>query len=66
MKFSKEYYKNQIIDIANILIEKSDDILNDWDKGVISIKGNFEIKQDSIPIIDIKKEYSAIRYKKEN
>lgn len=58
---NKEFYKMQIESLANNLIKRADDILNDWDKGIMEININSTINGQEIPTLNIEKKYLPIK-----
>lgn len=56
-EISKEFYKMQIERIGKNIIERADDILNDWDKGIVEINIKFTIDSTSFPEISVEKKY---------
>lgn len=56
-EINKEFYKMQIESVANKLISRADDILQDWDKGIKEINIKFTIEFTSYPEISVEKKY---------
>lgn len=56
-EINKEFYKMQIERIGKNIIERADDILNDWDKGILTIQINTKIAPDEISTISVEKTY---------
>lgn len=56
-EINKEFYKMQIESVANKLIARADDILQDWDKGIKEINIKFTIDPTSYPEISVEKKY---------
>lgn len=56
-EINKEVYKMQLELLAQNIINRADDILEDWDKGIrqISLKAN--ISREGIPELIVEKEY---------
>lgn len=64
-EINKEFYKMQIQAIANNLMERSDDILADWDKGIRSIHIESDIKFGEVATLSVVKTYNPIKFNKE-
>ena len=56
-EINKKFYKMQIESVANKLIARADDILQDWDKGIKEINIKFTIDSTSYPEISVEKKY---------
>lgn len=57
-EINKEFYKMQIESIANNLLARADDILEDWDKGIRTIHIQADLQPAEVAILKITKEYS--------
>lgn len=57
-KITKEFYKAKLESIANNILNRADDILEDWDKGVANIHLEADINYGSVPTIKVTKEYN--------
>ena len=57
-QINKEYYKSQLESVANNLLSRIDDILEDWDKGIRKIHIETDIECYSVPTLKVTKEYN--------
>lgn len=56
-EINKEFYKMQLEAIAKNIIDRADDILEDWDKGIREINLKANITSGCIPTLSVQKEY---------
>lgn len=56
-QINKQYYKMIIEKIGQDIINRADDILNDWDKGIKQINISANICGGCVPTISVQKEY---------
>lgn len=56
-EINKEFYKMQLEAIAQNIIDRADDILEDWDKGIREINLKANISSGSVPTLVVEKEY---------
>lgn len=56
-EINKEFYKMQLEAIAQNIIDRADDILEDWDKGIKEINLKANITSGCVPTLIVKKEY---------
>lgn len=54
---SKEYYAEQMEIISEIIKERIEDTLFNWDSGIRGITIHSELSPDCIPTVEITKEY---------
>lgn len=59
-EINKEFYKMQIEAIANTLLAKADDILEDWDKGISEINISANISAGPNQKLSVQKKYKII------
>lgn len=57
-EINKELYKEQLKSIANNLLNRIDDILADWDKGIRKIHIESTIECYFVPTLKVTKEYN--------
>lgn len=56
-EINKEIYKMQLEAIAQNIINRADDILEDWDKGIRKINLKANISSGCVPTLVVEKEY---------
>lgn len=56
-EINKEFYKMQLEAIAQNIIDRADDILEDWDKGIKEINLKANISSGCVPTLVVEKEY---------
>lgn len=55
---NKEFYKAQLESVANNLLNRIDDILEDWDKGIRTIHIEADVEPASFVTLKVTKEYN--------
>ncbi len=56
-EINKEFYKMQLEAIAQNIIDRANDILEDWDKGIREINLKANISSGCVPTLVVEKEY---------
>lgn len=56
-EINKEFYKMQLEAVAQNIIDRADDILEDWDKGIRQIDLKANISSGCVPTLVVEKEY---------
>ena len=57
----KEFYKSQLESAGKNLIERSDELLEDWDKGIANIHIEIDVNPNQIATLKVTKEYNPRR-----